>query len=67
MKIRFIKMVLVEINKSKLDEVWDKSYSKWDEVDAESITYANKKAEICTKEGDTLLDVPIESFEVVHP
>ena len=66
MKIRFIKSALVEVDKIKLQEVWDKSFTRWDEVEAESITYIKNCAEIRTREGDTLLDVPVDSFEVVQ-
>lgn len=66
MRIRFIRTVLVEVAKAKLNEVWDKQFCRWDEIKADSINYANGKAEICTLEGDTLMDVPADSFEVVN-
>lgn len=65
MKIRFVKSVLVEVEKCRLQEVWDKLFNKWDEVEADTITYSKNRAIIGTAEGDTLLDVPVESFEVV--
>ena len=65
MKIRFLKSVLVEVEKTRLQEVWDKQFQRWDELQAESINYAGKSAQICTREGDTILDVPVDSFEVV--
>jgi hypothetical protein len=65
MKIRFIKTALVEVEKYRLQEVWDKLYNRWDEVDADTITYNKNRAIIGTVEGDTLLDVPIDSFEVI--
>ena len=66
MKIRFIKTVLVEVEKYRLQEVWDKMYSRWDELNVDTITYRGDKAIIGTQEGDTLLDVPAESFEITE-
>jgi len=65
MKIRFLKSVLVDVQKARLDEVWDKQYSRWDELNVESLSCSGKKATIYTTEGDTLIDVPVEAFEKV--
>lgn len=65
MKIRFLKPVVVEVQKSRLDEVWDKSYRKWDVVRVDSIIDNGTTAELTTEEGDTLYDVPRAAFEVV--
>ena len=65
MKIRFIKTTLVEVEKYRLQEVWDKQFNRWDELNVDTITYRGSKAMIGTIENDTLLDVPIDSFEVV--
>ena len=65
MKIRFVKTALVEVEKYRLQEMWDKLYNRWDEVAVDTITYRGSKAIIGTQEGDTLLDVPIEAFEVI--
>jgi hypothetical protein len=65
MKIRFVKTALVEVEKYRLQEVWDKLYNRWDEVEADTITYRGSKAIIGTQEGDTLFDVPVDSFEVL--
>lgn len=64
MKIRFVKNVLVEVIKPRLEETWDKEYRKWDELKVESIV-GESKVNITTKEGDILLDVPLDSFEYV--
>ena len=66
MKIRFVKSVLIEVEKTKLQEVWDKQYQRWDEVEAERIEYFGKKATIYAASGDTLFSVPNDSFEVVQ-
>ena len=65
MKIRFIRSTLVEVEKYRLQEIWDRAFNRWDEVEADTITYQGSKAIIGTREGDTLLGVPIDSFEVL--
>lgn len=65
MKIQFLKPIVVEVQKSRLDEVWDKSYRKWDIVRVDSIIDNGSSAELITEEGDTLYNVPREAFEVV--
>ena len=65
MKIRILKNVLVEINKIRLDEVWDKSLQRRDELNVESINVDGKYANLTTYEGDVILQIPVESFEVV--
>ena len=66
MKIRFLKTIGVDVHKGKLDEVWDKQYSRWDEVDAVSINSDHKKMTVRTAEGDTLLDVPCSAVEILN-
>lgn len=67
MKIKFVKNVVVDVEKPRLNEVWDKYYCKWDIVNAESLTYNpdKKTAHILTYEGDELVFVPNDAFEVV--
>jgi hypothetical protein len=73
MKIRFIKSILVEIEKPKLEEVWDKQFYKWDELlisnKSEDLyvrqTIGEKKVNLLTFDGDLLRDVPVNSFEVL--
>lgn len=65
MKIRFLKPVVVEVQKSRLDEIWDKSFRKWDVVRVDTIIDNGQSAELVTEEGDTIYDVPREAFEVV--
>ena len=62
MKIQFVKNILVDVQKPRLEEVWDKEYKRWDELIVETINYNEKKATICTTDGDILIDVPVDSF-----
>jgi hypothetical protein len=57
MKIRFVKNVLVEVYKSRLDEVWDKQYRRWDEIEVDSIS-EGKFADVRTTEGDAIYGIP---------
>jgi hypothetical protein len=65
MKIRFIKTVLVEVMKPRLEETWDKEYRKWEELKVDSIIGEGNRVNITTSQGDILLDVPLNSFEYV--
>ena len=65
MKIRFTKDVLVEVQKIRLFEVWDKQYRRWDELIVEAISYNGKNATIYTAERDLIEEVPTDSFEVI--
>lgn len=66
MKIRFLRNVLVEVSKARLQEVWDKQYLRWQELGVERISYySGNRAEICTYEGDILIDTPVDAFEVI--
>ncbi len=66
MKIQFVKNVLVEVEKPKLEEIWDKEFQRWDQLTVESISYFGQKATIYTAEGDVLIDVPLDSFETCY-
>jgi len=65
MKIRFLKNILVDVQKVRLNEVWDKQYRRWDELSVETISWDGKRATISTSDGDILLDVPEEAFTKV--
>ena len=65
MKIRILKNVLVEINKIRLDEVWDKSLQRRDELNVDSINVDGKYANLTTYEGDVILQIPTDAYEVV--
>lgn len=66
MKVRIKKTVLVEVEKTKLNEVWDKQLSRWDELNVASMDVQGKFAYLTTTDGDVYLSVPVESFEVVQ-
>jgi hypothetical protein len=64
MKIKFLRNILIEIYKRRLDEHWDKEYKKWDEIEVESIP-EGKAVDIRTTDGDILYGVPSNSFTKV--
>lgn len=65
MKIRFLKDVLVDVQKARIEEMWDKQFRRWDELNVEAISWIGKRATIVTSDGDVLLDVPEETFTQV--
>jgi hypothetical protein len=65
MKVRIKKNILVEVQKTRLQEVWDVSYSRWSELHVENINVVGKTAHLTTYEGDVILGVPVDAFEVV--
>lgn len=66
MKVRIKKTVLVEVEKRKLNEVWDKQLSRWDELNVVDMDVQGRFANLTTTDGDVYLSVPLESFEVVQ-
>ena len=66
MKIRFLKNVLVDVQKSRLEEVWNKQYYRGDEVEQTSVDSDYNRLTACTAEGDILLDVPCSATELVN-
>ena len=66
MKVRIKKTVMVEVEKTKLNEVWDKQLSRWDELNVATMDVQGKFAYLTTTDGDVYLSVPVESFEVVQ-
>lgn len=62
MKIQFTRPITVDMEKSRLNELWDKAFSRWDELQVEDITITGDKATIRTSDGDYLFQVPINSF-----
>ena len=67
MKIRFLRTISVDVEKTKLEEVWDRTFNKWDELVVEDIFpgTGNIGTTIKTQEGDFLVGVPNDSFERV--
>lgn len=65
MKVRIKKTVLVEVEKTRLNEVWDKQLSRWDELNVVDKDVQGSFANLTTTDGDVYLSVPVDSFEVV--
>lgn len=67
MKVRFLRSVLVEVEKPRLGEFWDKQFNRWDELVIESYEEGGNFANLHTFEGDTYWNVPHDTFEIVKP
>jgi hypothetical protein len=67
MKIRFVKNITADVEKIRLGEVWDKYFQRWDEILIENIHFSctGTRADLITYDGDIILSVPIDSFEVI--
>jgi hypothetical protein len=65
MKIRFRRTITVDVEKTRLQEVWEHMYQKWDEVQVESVTKVGDVATIRTISGDFLFNVPQDAFETL--
>jgi hypothetical protein len=66
MKIRILKDILVEVEKPKLEEVWDQQLRRWDELNVVSIIDFGKESKIITYDGSIYFNVPNESFDVLE-
>lgn len=65
MKVRFLKSVLAEVNKTKLNEVWDKQLQRWDELNVQTMDVQGRFAYLTTFDGDVYMHIPVGSFEVI--
>ena len=65
MRIRILKSMLVEVEKRRLGEVWDRQLNRWDEFRIEEVYQEGKTCNIKTDEGDIFLSVPPDCFEVL--
>ena len=65
MKIRILRSVLVEIEKPRLSEVWDKQLYRGSEMHIEKINVDGKFANLITYEGDVVLQIPTDAYEVI--
>ncbi len=65
MKVRILKNKLVEVMKTRMDEVWDKQLNRWDELNVESIQPYGNFSNLITYDGDVYLNVPTDCFEVL--
>lgn len=52
----------VDVEKPRMQEVWDKNFSRWEEVAVDEIQVMGAKANITTRDGDVLLNVPKDAF-----
>jgi len=55
----------VELQKTRLNETWDRYLNKWDEISIESINVVGKFAHLTTRDGDVIQHIPVDAFEVV--
>lgn len=65
MKIRFLRDITVDVEKTRLHEVWDKYFHRWDELAVEDVFKEGKVATLKTYDGDFIVAVPIDAFEVL--
>ena len=65
MKVRILKPKLVEVEKTKIQEVWDKQLNRWDELMIESIQPNGRTANLVGYDGDVFLNVPTDCYEVL--
>lgn len=65
MKVRMLKNVLVEVQKTRLDEVWDIQLSRWQELALEKIELNGPFAFLTTFDGDVYLNVPVNSYQIL--
>ena len=65
MKIQMKRDVLVDVNKTKLGEVWNKALQKWDVLRIEEINPRGETSDLVNYDGDVFIDVPTNSFEVI--
>ena len=65
MKIRILRNILVEIEKTRLQETWDKQLYRGNEVHVENINMDGKYANLTTYDGDVIEGLPVDAYEVV--
>ena len=65
MKIRIKRDVLIEVQKTKLDEVWDKPLYRGNELHIETVSAEGKWANLTTYDQDVYLQVPVDAYEVL--
>jgi hypothetical protein len=64
MKIRFLKTVSVDVEpRHAEEEVYSRSFRKWDEIRVANIFQFNNHATIETENKEFLLNVPVDAFE----
>ena len=68
MKVRFKRSVTVDVQKVRIDELWDKQLRKWDELNVEETIPCGdgKTVNLIACDGDVYLFVPADAFEEVR-
>lgn len=62
MKVQIKRDVLVEIDKVRLHEIWDKPLKKWEIIVVERIDNKGKTADLVTYNEDIYMNVPVDAF-----
>lgn len=65
MKIRFLKTVAAVVEKIRLQETWEKTFHRWDELKVAEVFIVDKNVTIKTEDGDLILMVPPDAFEKI--
>lgn len=65
MKIRILKNILVEVEKKRLQETWDKQLYKGNELHIDSAIVEGKWANLTDYDQDVYLNVPTDAYEVL--
>jgi hypothetical protein len=65
MKIRILKNCLVEIEKKRLQETWDKQLYRGNELHIDSAIVEGKWANLTTYDGDVIQQIATDAFEVI--
>ena len=65
MKIRILKNCLVEIEKKRLQEIWDKQLYRGNELHIDSAIVEGKWANLTTYDGDVIQQIATDAFEVI--
>lgn len=66
MRIRFLKDLDLDVDKTNLREVWPKYIRKYEEYEVYQIeTITSKNVNVVLNNDDVLLEVPSDSFEYV--
>ena len=66
MKIRFSKNVILDQYNPKLDEYWDKSYYRYDELVVDKTLAVHRgQSDLLLENGIVLYNVPNDSFETI--
>lgn len=67
MKIKILKNIDVDIDKTRLNEVWPKYLFKNDIIDVEKIeSISDIYVNLVLSDGDVLLEVPKNTFSPLH-